>query len=65
MRYDGIDYEAEWHIMRERFNKIVRVENTLLNVYCGKEPIPTDPQWFFDLAKQLGIPKKRPPVGGQ
>ncbi len=46
--------------MRERFNRIVRVENTLLNVYCGKEPMPTDPQWFFDLAKQLGTPKKDP-----
>lgn len=51
------DLEAECELMRQRFIRTVRVENKLINIYAGKEPIPTDKQWFFDLAKEIGIPE--------
>ena len=58
MRYDGIDYEAEWNVMRQRFLRTVRAENMLLNIAAGKEPLPTDRQWFMDMAIMIGVPDK-------
>tara|TARA_R100000329_G_scaffold122043_1_gene100665 strand:- start:63 stop:239 length:177 start_codon:yes stop_codon:yes gene_type:complete len=54
---EHIDYKAEWEIMRLRFIRTVKVENILIDIFSGKQPIPTDRQWFFDLAKQLGVPE--------
>jgi hypothetical protein len=45
-------------IYEARFARCVKVEMQLIDIFCGKKPIPEDRKQFMDWAIMLGTPEE-------